>query len=52
MWNKFLTWLDGCDRKTGTYIRAVSPADNWKFVLVILLPILVITTTVILVFMR
>lgn len=46
MWNRFLIWLDGYDRKTGTYYRAVSPNDWLKGFLLILFPILVVVISV------
>jgi hypothetical protein len=49
MLNKFLTWLDGYDRKTGTYVRAVTPKDNWKFIIIVLVPLVIIATIIILI---
>jgi hypothetical protein len=47
--NKLLTWLDGYDRNMDVYTRAVSPDDNWKMLIVILLPIVAIALTIILI---
>lgn len=46
MWNKFLTWLDGYDRKTGTYIRAITTKDDLKFIIIIAVPIMTLATLI------